>query len=199
MHVLEEYPEAVRKITFHEPPINTFLPQADHWQKQNEHIVELALMEELPKAMAYFGKALNISPIDAEQMAQPQSSDEATNQKRYEEMMNWVKYEIRQYTNSDIDLQLFKKYAEKIILLNGTNSKGSFPQEVNFYISEQTDIPILDIPGGHLGYFQKTRRICINHQKGMNSIKVSTQLYRFILAVTSCYFFIFIKFFYIYV
>lgn len=156
MHVLKEHPEVVKEIAFHEPPINTFLPDAEYWQEKNDEIVKLALTEGMPQAMALFGKTLHIAPIDAESMSKPAvSEDEAESKKRFQEMQNWFKYEIRQYTTSDIDLNLFKDNKSKITLLNGTDSKGSFPQDVNFYINEQTSIPIVDIAGGHLGYVQK--------------------------------------------
>lgn len=32
MHVLKEHPDVVNRIAFHEPPINTFLPNAKYWQ-----------------------------------------------------------------------------------------------------------------------------------------------------------------------
>lgn len=67
----------------------------------------------------------------------------------------WASYEIRQYTHSDITLNDMIQHKDKIVLLNGMDSKGSFPQDVNFYLSEQTGIHIVDIPGGHLGYIQK--------------------------------------------
>ena len=69
-------------------------------------------------------------------------------------MLGWFKYEIRQYTESDISIDGLKKHKDIITLSNGTASKGSFPQEVNFFISEETGIKIIDIPGGHLGYVQ---------------------------------------------
>lgn len=156
MHVLKDYPEIVKKIAFHEPPINTFLPDAKYWQDKNNEIIDIALNEGMPQAMKLFGETLKISKIDAEYMSKPaQSSDEAESQQRFDEMLGWFKYEIRQYTTSDISLDDFRKHKEDITLLNGTDSKGSFPQEVNFYIHEETDIPIIDIPGGHLGYIQK--------------------------------------------
>lgn len=37
----------------------------------------------------------------------------------------------------------------------GLIPKVLFPQEVNFYIKDETGINIVDIPGGHLGYIQK--------------------------------------------
>ncbi|EHJ08061.1 alpha/beta fold hydrolase [Staphylococcus simiae] len=156
MHVLKDYPEVVKKIAFHEPPINTFLPDAKYWQDKNNEIIDIAVNDSMPAAMKVFGEALHISAIDQQYMSKPaQSSNDADNKKRYEEMIGWFKYEISQYTSSDITIEDLRQYKDRITLLNGTDSKGSFPQEVNFYIHEQTGIPIVDIPGGHLGYIQK--------------------------------------------
>lgn len=155
MHVLKDYPEVVKQIAFHEPPINTFLPDSQYWKDQNDEIVEIALSNGLEPGMAAFTKTLNIAQIDAESMSQPISADAESNSKRYEEMINWVKYEIRQYTHSNISIEDLEKYKDIITLLNGTDSRGSFPQSVNYYIHEQTNISLVDIPGGHLGYVQK--------------------------------------------
>ncbi|HGZ5398814.1 TPA: alpha/beta fold hydrolase [Staphylococcus aureus] len=112
MHVLKDYPEVVKKIAFHEPP------------------------------------------IDAKMMSQPADTEEGRIE-QYKRTMFWLEFEIRQYTHSNITLDDFTKYSDKITLLNGTDSRGSFPQDVNFYINKETGIPIVDIPGGHLGYIQK--------------------------------------------
>lgn len=155
MHVLKEHPEVVKEIAFHEPPINTFLPDSDYWKEKNDEIVSIALNEGLQQAMQVFGKTLNIAPLDAKSMSQPVSENDEDKKEQYNSMMFWIEYEIRQYTHSDIKLSDLIQYKDKIVLFNGTDSKGSFPQDVNFYINEQTDINLLDIPGGHLGYVQK--------------------------------------------
>ncbi|MFZ8166172.1 alpha/beta hydrolase, partial [Staphylococcus aureus] len=87
-------------------------------------------------------------------MSQPADTEEGRIE-QYKRTMFWSEFEIRQYTHSDITLDDFTKYNDKITLLNGTDSRGSFPQDVNFYINNETGIPIVDIPGGHLGYIQK--------------------------------------------
>ncbi|MDU9418898.1 alpha/beta hydrolase [Staphylococcus lloydii] len=155
MHVLKEHPDVVKEIAFHEPPINTFLPDSTYWKEKNDEIVNMALTEGLQKAMQYFGKTLNIAPLDAKSMSQPVSENDENQKVQYERMMFWVEYEIRQYTHSDIKLSDLSQYKDKTVLFNGTDSKGSFPQDVNFYINEETGIRLLDIPGGHLGYVQK--------------------------------------------
>jgi pimeloyl-ACP methyl ester carboxylesterase len=155
MHVLKEHPAVVKEIAFHEPPINTFLPDSDYWKEKNDEIVKIALNEGLQQAMQVFGKTLNIAPLDAKSMSQPVSENDEDQKAQYERMMFWVEYEIRQYTHSNITLSDLAQYKDRVVLFNGTDSKGSFPQDVNFYINEQTAIKLLDIPGGHLGYVQK--------------------------------------------
>lgn len=155
MHVLKEHPEVVKKNAFHEPPINTFLPDAKYWQDKNAEIIDIAINEGMPQAMKLFGETLQISKLDQQYMSKPaEAENDADSKKRFDEMLGWFKYEIRQYTESDISIDGFKKHKDIITLLNGTASKGSFPQEVNFFISEETGIKIIDIPGGHLGYVQ---------------------------------------------
>ncbi|KIJ86538.1 MULTISPECIES: alpha/beta hydrolase [Staphylococcus] len=155
MHVLKDYPEIIKEIAFHEPPINTFLPDSTYWKEKNDAIVNQVLTEGLQAGMKTFAQTLHIAPIDAKSMSQPVSEDDTAQKEQYERMMFWAAYEIRQYTHSDITLADLAQYKDKVTLLNGTDSKGSFPQDVNFYISEQTGINIVDIPGGHLGYVQK--------------------------------------------
>lgn len=156
MHVLKEHSDIVKRIAFHEPPINTFLPNAKYWQDKNAEIIDIAVNEGMPQAMKLFGETLNTSQLDRQYMSKPaQAEDDAESKKRFEEMLGWFKYEIRQYTESDISIDDLNKHKDIITLLNGTASRDSFPQEVNFYISEQTGIKIVDIPGGHLGYVQE--------------------------------------------
>ena len=156
MHVLKEHPDVVKRIAFHEPPINTFLPNAKYWQDKNEEIIDIAVNEGMPQAMKLFGETLKTSQLDQQYMSKPaQSEDDAESKKRFEEMLGWFKYEIRQYTESDISIEDLNQHKDIITLLNGTDSKGSFPQEVNFFIKDETGIEIVDIPGGHLGYIQK--------------------------------------------
>ena len=57
-------------------------------------------------------------------MSKPaQSEDDAESKKRFEEMLGWFKYEIRQYTESDISIEDLNQHKDIITLLNGTDSK----------------------------------------------------------------------------
>ena len=78
MHVLKEHPDVVNRIAFHEPPINTFLPNAKYWQDKNEEIIDIAVNEGMPQAMKLFGETLKTSQLDQQYMSKPaQSEDDA--------------------------------------------------------------------------------------------------------------------------
>lgn len=155
METLQDHPDIVKKIAFHEPPINTFLANSSHWVTNNNKIVETAQTKGMAAAMKLFGETLHIAPIDATMMAKPAVTLENADNPVVKGMLYWFKYEIRQYTNRIIDLNKLVEQKAKIILFNGTDSIGSFPQDVVKDLSEKLGLPIHLIAGGHLGYAQK--------------------------------------------
>lgn len=156
METLQDFPDIVEQIAFHEPPINSFLPSAHADQAQNNEIVATALDGDMQAAMTLFFKAMRIGQLDAQMMGKPAvKADAVATDQRIKGMQYWFKYEIRQYTSRQIDIDQLKKYRDQISLLNGTDSLGSYPQMVNHFLADYWHVTIYDIPGGHLGYVQK--------------------------------------------
>ena len=60
--------------------------------------------------------------------------------KRFEEMLGWFKYEIRQYTESDISLEDLNHHKDIITLLNGTDSKGSFLKKLTSILKMKREL-----------------------------------------------------------
>lgn len=87
MHTLKDYPDVVKQIAFHEPPIHTFLPDSQYWQDKNNAIVNQIVIEGLQAGMQTFGDTLNIAPIDIKSMSQPVSADEEAQKEQYERMI----------------------------------------------------------------------------------------------------------------
>lgn len=84
MDVLKEHPDVVKKIAFHEPPINTFLPDATYWQDKNAEIIDIAINEGMPQAMKLFGETLQISKLDQQYMSKPaQAENDADSKKTF--------------------------------------------------------------------------------------------------------------------
>ncbi|AOH56571.1 hydrolase [Peribacillus muralis] len=154
METLQDYPGIVKKVAFHEPPINTFLSDSSDWAAMNEKIVETSQTEGMAAAMKLFGEALHIAPMDAKMMAKPAVTLEEPDNPVVKGMADWFKYEILQYTGRKMDLNKLAGQKEKIILFNGKDSVGSFPQDVVKDLSEKLDLPIHSIAGAHLGYVQ---------------------------------------------
>ncbi|MTV81475.1 alpha/beta fold hydrolase [Secundilactobacillus folii] len=156
METLQDHPEIVNQITFHEPPINSFMPSAKKDQADNEKIVETAFNKSIVAGMQLFGQIMNISPLDAKAMnSRPAVVNSDSDDPAVAGTKHWFKYEVRQYTSSPMDIEGFKKSRDRIHLLNGTDSVGSYPQKVNQFLANYLQLPIYDIPGGHLGYAQK--------------------------------------------
>lgn len=155
MEILQDYPDIVKGIAFHEPPINSFLPNAKQDQENNNAIVKSAFEEDMGVAMKKFGQFMRIGGLDAKMMSKPAVNLKGNDDPAVVGMKYWFQYEIRQYTSRQIDIDQLAKYSDRIHLLNGTDSVGSYPQDVNAFLSDYWKIPIYDIPGGHLGYVQK--------------------------------------------
>ena len=158
MEVLQDFPEIVERIAFHEPPLNSYLPEAERNRDQanNNEIVDTALKEDMQVAMKKFAKAMRIGGLDAKMMGKPAAgADEAATDARVKGMQYWFKYEIRQYTSRKIYVDGLKKLSDKINMLVGTDSRGSYPQDRANELGKIWHAHVYDIPGGHLGYSQK--------------------------------------------
>lgn len=158
MHVLKLYPDIVKNIAFHEPPINTFLPDAIYWKKKNEAIVDDMLNKGLEEGMKTFSNKNNASSEDLDIMSKTTAQDEEAQKIRYEEKLFWAEYEIRQYTHSDITLEDLVKHKSRIFLLTGEASTETFVYEVTYYIAENINIDVKMMPSGHFGYVQQPQQ-----------------------------------------
>ncbi|MBO0928843.1 alpha/beta fold hydrolase [Staphylococcus sp. 30400_3112M30941] len=157
MHLLKEYPDTVKKVALHEPPINTFLPDSTNWKKKNENIVSDILNKGLEEGMKTFSKKNNASSDDLNTLSQYSTNKSEVEKHKYNQTLYWAKYEIRQYTHSNITLDDLNKNKSKITLLSGLDSKGNFVYNVNQYISNYIDIDVIHMPDGHFGYLKKPK------------------------------------------
>ncbi|AMV60396.1 abhydrolase, alpha/beta hydrolase fold [Pediococcus damnosus] len=161
METLQDYPEIFKKVLIHESPINVFRSDAKQQQDNNQTVVDVAQTEGMMPAMQKFGEFMRIGAIDAKMMSKPatnvsninDAAVNATNAKTRGQAF-WFVNEIRQYTSRKIDFSIFEKNRDKLVLLVGTDSHNSFPVEVTKDISTKVNVPVAQIPGGHLGYAQ---------------------------------------------
>ncbi|ANK61438.1 alpha/beta hydrolase [Loigolactobacillus backii] len=162
METLQDYPEIFKRALIHESPINVFLPDSEQQQANNQTVVDIAQKDGMMAAMKAFGKFMRIGAVDAQMMSKPatnvsdikDAAKTATDAKTRSQAF-WFENEIRQYTSRQIDFSVLEQHRDKLVLLVGTGSTGSFPAEVTTDISSKLNVPITAVPAGHLGYAQE--------------------------------------------
>ncbi|ANK60578.1 alpha/beta hydrolase [Loigolactobacillus backii] len=144
------------KVSIHESPLATVIDDGGQFKKESAQIVQKVLDGNFGAISDLFVDQMHIQPLDAKMMGL--ATDSKPDPAKMKSILFWLKYESAQYTSQVIDWNIFKNNSEKVILLNGTDSTGFFPQTVNQAISKKIDVPITMISGGHLGYAQKPEK-----------------------------------------
>lgn len=142
------------KAAIHESPLATVIDDGGKFQRESAASAQEALNGNFSAISELFEKQMHIQPLDAQMMGL--ASNVQPDPAKMKSMLFWLKYESAQYTGQVIDWTIFAENNQKIVLLNGTDSIGFYPQTVNQAISKKIGVPITMIPGGHLGYAQKT-------------------------------------------
>ncbi|MFL2028251.1 alpha/beta hydrolase [Loigolactobacillus zhaoyuanensis] len=161
METLQDYPDIFNKVMLHETPLNTFLPNSEQLQADNQTVVTVAEKDGMMAAMQAFGKFMRIGAADAKAMSKPATkmadlSNAATSaaDAKTRSQAFWFENEIRQYTSRKIDFAVLVAHKDQLVLFVGDASNGSFPVEATTDIATKLNVPLTHIPGGHLGYAQ---------------------------------------------
>ncbi|AVL00746.1 alpha/beta fold hydrolase [Pediococcus inopinatus] len=161
METLQDYPEIFKKALIHESPINVFLSDSEQQQANNQTVVDIAQKDGMMAAMKEFGKFMRIGAIDAKMMSKPatnigdiKNAAKNADDPKTRSQAFWFENEIRQYTSRKIDFSIFEKNRDKLVFFAGTGSNNSFPVEITTDIATKVNVPVTQIPGGHLGYAQ---------------------------------------------
>jgi acetyltransferase/esterase len=64
----------------------------------------------------------------------------------------WFEHELRQYPAVNLDLDVLKAHADRIVFAVGRDSRGYPAYEVNVELAEKLGKDMLELPGGHLGF-----------------------------------------------
>lgn len=146
-------PERFAKVGIHETPLMTVLPADPEMDAKFAQLMQQAMTGH-PEAIVNLFKLMHVAPIDAKMMNL--ASDSKPSPAAAKSMGFWLKYEVAQYTGQKIDWNVFAAHHDKIVLFNGTDSVGFMPQAVDNAIALKIGSPVVAIPGGHLGYAQKS-------------------------------------------
>jgi pimeloyl-ACP methyl ester carboxylesterase len=153
LDLLTRYPQQIRRLVAHEPPLATLLPDAKE---------QLAILDDVYDTFRASGAEVAMRKFVAAQGigAGPTPQPGASLDPRMKEMMAmqrknrefWFEHELRQYTRAALDLTALRAAKDQLVLVGGHDSREYFPYRPNTVLAEILHLQVIDFPGGHVGY-----------------------------------------------
>lgn len=152
--LLERYPEQVRTLISHEPPLASVLPDAEQWLQFYTDLYELYQNSGVKVARQVFRARVGMNgetrpPKGAE--LPPERLAEMLDRIRHNQDF-WFEHEVRTYPAFIPDTAKLKTVSHRLILAGGTTSRDHFPYRPNAILAERLGTDITHFPGGHGGY-----------------------------------------------
>lgn len=145
--LLARYPDHVRTLVAHEPPVALLLPDADEARKGIHDIYDTYRNSGIGAAWAKFATFTGMSMPTPGGDASPQSSAEmvATSERFFgHSLLPIALYEP--------DFTALQGKSTRVVVAGGTTSKGEFAQRTASALAERLGTSLTDFPGGHGGF-----------------------------------------------
>jgi hypothetical protein len=84
----------------------------------------------------------------------------------------WLEHELRQYPRVVLDLDALAAHARQLVLVGGCDSHERMTYQPGRLLAQQLGLPLLDVPGGHLGFLAAPAKFA---QKLMNVLGSESQ------------------------
>ena len=151
MKFLLDHPNIAVKVIAHEPPVVKILPDADRWRDFFFRDYDEFKKCGMSAGIKMFAEHI-VGPVDAEMI----SLGNDPNPARMNNAQYWVEHELRQYPNYDWDLDAIGAQKSKLVLAVGEGSRADdlWTSRPSLKIAERYGLPILEVPGYHLGFLQ---------------------------------------------
>lgn len=152
LHVLARRPDLVATVVAHEPPLFTLLPDGDALLAQLDGFYQRFRTEGPIPAMTEFTAAMGIQRGEAPTEVPPSYAEMMA--RAGGNMTFWFENELRTYPSALPDLDALRAAGERLVLACGRDSRGHPPYRPNEVLAQRFGRPIVEFPGGHVGYAQ---------------------------------------------
>lgn len=152
LDLIARYPEQIRTLVAHEPPVLTLLPDAAQLLEFIDDVHDVYRRDGVDVAMRKFSAGVgmdNMQPPPGIELP-PQIAEMMTRIRR--NLGFWLEHELRQYPRVVLDLPALAAVSKRLILAGGRDSREHFPYRPNTVLAEQLGNDVVDFPGGHVGY-----------------------------------------------
>jgi len=153
LDLLSRYPQQIRRVVAHEPPLATLVPDAEEQLAILDNVYDTFRTSGAEEAMRKFSAAEGLEdgpilPPGAE--LDPRFREMITRMQRNLDFM--FEHEIRSYPRYVPDLTALRAVSDRLILAGGRDSRHNFPYRPNIVLAEALQLHVIDFPGGHVGY-----------------------------------------------
>ena len=153
LDLLSRYPQHIRKLVAHEPPLAKLLPDAQEQLAILDEVYDTFRLSGTEVAMREFVAAAGIED-------RPALPPGAESDPRVREMMErmrrnlefWFVHELRQYPRVVPDMAKLETLTDRLVLAGGHDSRTYFSYRPNTVLADRLHLRVIDFPGGHLGY-----------------------------------------------
>lgn len=151
------YPEMVRALVSHEPPLLGLLPDAPQRLAFFDEVHDLYRREGALPAMQKFSASYQDpnAPFDydPEYPPDPELPARLAGNTEY-----FLSHEMRPFTRYAPDVEALKASRRRIVLGRGTNSRDRYPARCGAALRELLDAEFVDFPGDHTGYLGRPKQ-----------------------------------------
>jgi acetyltransferase/esterase len=137
----------------YEPPLVTLLPDGAQQLDMLDEVYEIYRRSGVDPAMEYFAAAVGLDDLPKPPPGTPLPPglvELLTRIRGNQEF--WLEHELRQYSRVVPDIAALKAVAAQIVLAGGEDSRQHLAYRPNTVIAEHLGRPVVDLPGGHVGY-----------------------------------------------
>jgi pimeloyl-ACP methyl ester carboxylesterase/SAM-dependent methyltransferase len=141
--VLTHHPSVVRTLIPFEPPVMRYLPDGRRWIDFFTETYGLFRQSGVDSALTRF-RERTFPATDQQVMARAPRNDANA--------AYWFEHELRQYPAAELDLDVLKAHAGRIVLAAGREGKGFPAHDVVAELGNALGCDVVELPGGHVGF-----------------------------------------------
>jgi pimeloyl-ACP methyl ester carboxylesterase len=148
LEVLIQYPERVKAVVAHEPPVVSLLPNAAERQASPNSVYDTYQKEGVKKAMRQFGSLM----AEEDRLVIERAMTEQANEYTEANAAYWMEHELRTYPRAALDLDALAAHASQLVLVGGRDAQDRGPYQAASALARRLGFALIDMPGGHLGF-----------------------------------------------
>jgi pimeloyl-ACP methyl ester carboxylesterase len=149
--LVARYPGLVETLIAHEAPLALLLPESEPARAAFHQIYETFRATGISAAWEAFSSFTGLTMAPQPPDAQPPSAQEVATSTRFFE------HGLLPIALYQPDFPALEAAPSRVVVAGGTASKGEFPQRTAAALAGRLGTPLLDFPGGHVGFLTEPR------------------------------------------